>query len=151
MPRFRTLRREGLQAKAVTEGAGKPDCVARHVGIGLNSRCNSGRPVAELGGAWCLKPYWGKPTVRNFREGGWKRDYGSRTEAQRESLGIATERYRARAPVLYPTGTQPRGTTRKLPCAGPRAGPNASLADCSACVKLPAGTARLGSLPCCTM
>src|SRR5215510_11196149 len=25
--------------------------------------------------AWCLslKPYWGKPTVRNFRGGGWKR------------------------------------------------------------------------------
>ena len=21
-----------------------------------------------------LKPYWGKPTVRNFREGGWKRE-----------------------------------------------------------------------------
>src|SRR5215475_14386779 len=26
--------------------------------------------------AWCLslKPYWGKPTVRNFRGGGWKRE-----------------------------------------------------------------------------
>src|SRR5208337_2203517 len=64
-----------------------------------------GRVAAELTGARCLKPYWGKPTVRNFREGGWKRDYGSRTEAQRESLGIATEPYGARASAL-PDGEQ---------------------------------------------
>jgi hypothetical protein len=34
----------------------------------------TGRLHAELIGAWCLKPYWGKPNVRNFREGGWKRE-----------------------------------------------------------------------------
>jgi len=34
----------------------------------------TGRLYAELLGAWCLKPYWGKPDVRNFREGGWKRE-----------------------------------------------------------------------------
>ena len=96
MPRSRTLRRDVPSGQGRSEGTGKPDCEARNVGIGLNSRCDSGRPAAELAGAWCLKPYWGKPTVRNFREGGWKRDYGSRTEAQRESLGIATEPYRAR-------------------------------------------------------
>ena len=119
MPGFRTLRRKRLQAKAVTEGAGKPDYVARHVGIGLNSRCNSGRPVAELAGAWCLKPYWGKPTVRNFREGGWKRDYGSRTEAQRESLGIATEPYRARASALPDRDSAKRNDEQAALCRTP--------------------------------
>ena len=69
-------------------------------GSDLTLRTMPGRLAAELTGAWCLKPYWGKPTVRNFREGGWKRDHGSRTEAQRESLGITTEPYRARASAL---------------------------------------------------
>jgi hypothetical protein len=55
------------------------------------------RLFAELYGAWNLKPYWGKPTVRNFRGGGWKRDHGSRTEARAERRGTATGPYRARA------------------------------------------------------
>jgi hypothetical protein len=55
-----------------------------------------GRLFAELCGAWNLKPYWGKPTVRNFRGGGWKRDHGSRTEAHVERRGTATGPYRAR-------------------------------------------------------
>ncbi len=71
-----------------------------YVGIGLEPRTESGRPTTELQGAWCLKPYWGKPDVRNFREGGWKRDHGSRTEAHGESHGTATGPYRARASAL---------------------------------------------------
>ncbi len=47
-------------------------------------------------------------------------------------------------------GTQPRGTSTNLPCTGRRAGRNAGHADCTACVKLPARTARSNSLPCCT-
>ncbi len=71
-----------------------------HVGIGLNLSAVSGRRVAELTGAWCLKPYWGKPAVRNFREGGWKRDYGSRTEAHGESPGLAAGPYGRRVSAL---------------------------------------------------
>ena len=82
------------------EGTTKLEREAGYVGIGLKPPWEPGRVTAELAGARCLKPYWGKPTVRNFREGGWKRDYGSRTEAQRESFGIATEPYGARASAL---------------------------------------------------
>ena len=76
----------------------------RYVGIGLKPPAESGRHTAKLLGAWCLKPYWGKPNVRNFREDGWKRDHGSRTEAQSESVGNATGPYRARASVLPDSG-----------------------------------------------
>ena len=86
------------------EGATKLDREARNVGIGLNPPTKPGRVIAELEGARRLKPYWGKHTVRNFWEGGWKRDYGSRTEAQCESFGTATGPYRVRCAVLYPTG-----------------------------------------------
>jgi hypothetical protein len=79
-----------------------------YVGIGLKPPTESGRHTAKLRGAWCLKPYWGKPNVRNFREDGWKRDHGSRTEAQSESVGIATGPYRARASVL-PDRKKPKG------------------------------------------
>ncbi len=89
------------------EGTTKLEREAGYVGIGLKPPWEPGRVTAELAGARCLKPYWGKPTVRNFREGGWKRDYGSRTEAQRESFGIATEPYGARASAL-PDGEQSR-------------------------------------------
>jgi hypothetical protein len=51
---------------------------AAYVGIRLEPLALLGRLRAELTGAWHLKPYWGKPAVRNFREGGWKHDYGSR-------------------------------------------------------------------------
>jgi hypothetical protein len=33
-----------------------------------------------------LKPYWGKPTVRNFREGGWKRERWSDYSIQEKDL-----------------------------------------------------------------
>ena len=77
--------------RGVSEGLGKPSRLSVHAWVRLKLTVYSGRPSAELQGDWCLKPYWGKPNVRNFREGGWKRDYGSRTEARRESRGIAIE------------------------------------------------------------
>jgi hypothetical protein len=83
---------------------------AGYVGIGLKPPTEPGRHTAKLRGAWCLKPYWGKPNVRNFREDGWKRDHGSRTEAQSESVGIATGPYRARASVLPDSETPDHGT-----------------------------------------
>ena len=67
------------------------------VGIALEPSVAMGRLCAELRGAWNLKPYRGKPAVRNFRGGGWRRDHGSRTEAQPERDGSATGPYRARA------------------------------------------------------
>ncbi len=68
-----------------------------HVGIALKPSTAMGRLSAELSGAWNFKPYWGKPAVRNFRGGGWRRDHGSRTEAHAERSGTATGPYRARA------------------------------------------------------
>ena len=55
------------------EGASKPVSRGVYAGIELKLLDVQGRPAAELPSAWCLKPYWGKPDVRNFREGGWKR------------------------------------------------------------------------------
>jgi RNA-directed DNA polymerase len=94
-----------------------------YVGIKLKPSTDMGRLSAELCGAWNLKPYWGKPTVRNFRGGGWKRDHGSRTEARVERRGTATGPYRARASAppdseltkenaqqLLPDRTQSRAT-----------------------------------------
>jgi hypothetical protein len=72
-----------------------------------------GRLCAELSGAWNLKPYWGKPTVRNFRGGGWKRGHGSRTEAHDERRGTATGPYRARASA--PPDNK-AGTSSPEPC-----------------------------------
>ena len=63
------------------------------MGITLKPSTDMGRLSAELSGAWNLKPYWGKPAVRNFRGGGWKRGHGSRTEAHFEMRGIATGPY----------------------------------------------------------
>ncbi len=68
-----------------------------HVGIALKPSDQRGRLSAELCGAWNFKPYRGKPAVRNFRGGGWRRDHGSRTEAHAERSGTATGPYRARA------------------------------------------------------
>jgi len=67
------------------------------VGIALKPTAARGRLSAELRGAWNFKPYRGKPAVRNFRGGGWRRGHGSRTEAQPERAGTATGPYRARA------------------------------------------------------
>ena len=82
------------------EGTTKLEREAGNVGIGLNLPWEPGRVAAELAGARCLKPYWGKPTVRNSSEDGWKHGQGRRTEAQCESVGNATAPYRARASVL---------------------------------------------------
>ena len=89
-PRPRTLRRDLPLERGGFEGVSKLVRPVGYVGIGLKPATASGRHTTELLGAWCLKPYWGKPNVRNFREDGWKRDHGSRTEAQSESFGFAT-------------------------------------------------------------
>ncbi len=86
--------------RGVSEGLGKPNRVSAYAWIQLKLTFYLGRSSAELRGDWCLKPYRGKPDVRKFREDGWKRDHGSRTEAHGESPGIATGPYRARASVL---------------------------------------------------
>ena len=64
-----------------------------------------------------LKPYWGKPTVRNFRGGaGNVRDGRTRTplhtskEWRAETLGL-----RLRAPVLYSTGQSAQALWEKIP------------------------------------
>ncbi len=99
-PRPRTSRRDPPLERGGFEGVSKLVRKVGYVGIGLKPPTESGRHTTKLLGAWCLKPYWGKPNVRNFREDGWKRDHGSRTEAQGESRGTATVPYRARASVL---------------------------------------------------
>ena len=78
-----------------------------YVRIKLKPSDDTGRLSAELSGAWNLKPYRGKPTVRNFRGGGWRRDHGSRTEAHVERRGTATGPYRvcASAPPDNMPGT----------------------------------------------
>ena len=60
------------------EGLSKLIRAAGDVRTRLDLSAGAGRLRTELHGAWCLKPYWGKPTVRNFWEGGWKRGHGSR-------------------------------------------------------------------------
>ena len=79
-----------------SEGASQLSGRVVDVGIALKPPAAIGRLSAELRGAWNFKPYWGKPTVRNFRGGGWKRGHGSRTEAHAERRGTATGPYRAR-------------------------------------------------------
>ena len=98
--RPRTSRRDQPFGRGGFLGVSKLVRKVGYVGIGLKPPTESGRHTTKLQGAWCLKPYWGKPNVRNFREDGWKRDHGSRTEAQSESVGNATGPYRARASVL---------------------------------------------------
>jgi hypothetical protein len=58
-----------------SEGEGQPCGKVVDVRIELKPPADTGRLSAELSGAWNLKPYWGKPAVRNFRGGGWKRDH----------------------------------------------------------------------------
>src|SRR6516164_64415 len=60
------------------------------VRIALKPSIGTGRLSAEPRGAWKLKPYRGKPAVRNFRGGGWNRDHGRRIEAHTERCGTAT-------------------------------------------------------------
>ena len=86
-----------LSGRGESEGESQPCAKAAYVRIALKPPDDTGRLSAELSGAWNLKPYRGKPAVRNFRGGGWRRGQGSRTEAQPERDGTATGPYRARA------------------------------------------------------
>src|ERR1700678_2701051 len=70
-----------LPGRGDSEGKSQLSRRWRMSGSKLKPSHELGRLFAELCGAWNLKPYWGKPTVRNFRGGGWRRDHGSRTEA----------------------------------------------------------------------
>jgi hypothetical protein len=96
----RTLRRIRRIGRGGSEGRSQPRWRMGNAGIRLNLGSALGRLLAEPRGGWSLKPYWGKPKVRNFREGRWKHDHGSRTEAQCESYGLATGPYRACASAL---------------------------------------------------
>src|SRR5215510_8816349 len=63
----------GRRTRVSKAGANAP----RSAGMsGIRLKCGAGWRKAPDRTAWCLslKPYWGKPTVRNFREGGWKRE-----------------------------------------------------------------------------
>jgi hypothetical protein len=74
--RARPLRR-GLLAAAAGPKVGANEVWLRAAVRDRTSRSQGadfGRLHTELRGAWRLKPYRGKPDVRNFREGGWKRD-----------------------------------------------------------------------------
>ena len=55
-----------LPAEAIPKA--RANCVGRWRmwGIPLKPSTDMGRLSAELSGAWNLKPYWGKPAVRNF-------------------------------------------------------------------------------------
>src|SRR5262249_42664199 len=76
-----------LSGRGYSEGKSQLSVRWRMSGSKLKPSNELERLFAELYGAWNLKPYWGKPTVRNFRGGGWKRDHGSRTEARAERRG----------------------------------------------------------------
>jgi hypothetical protein len=73
-----------------SEGASQLFGTMVDVRIALKPSIGTGRLSAEPRGAWKLKPYWGKPAVRNSRGGGWRRDHGRRTEAHSERCGTAT-------------------------------------------------------------
>ena len=65
-PQVRTQRRAAWLADGRLEGWRKRTVFRRDVGIRLKRGDRGGRRQTELRGAWSLKPYWGKPTVRNF-------------------------------------------------------------------------------------
>src|SRR4030095_11662570 len=73
--------------------------------------------------AWCLslKPYWGKPTARNFRGGGWKRErwLDEAPAPQSKERRAETPKLRLRAPVLYPTAAIRRHLSRGVLCGFP--------------------------------
>jgi RNA-directed DNA polymerase len=82
--------------------------------------------------AWCLsvKPYWGKPTGRHLRGGGWKRErwLDEAPAPQSRERRSETPNRRLRAPVLYPTGNaghherldRPTGDTLRAPTVTPQ-------------------------------
>ena len=120
--RFGPAHRGGkIPSRSDSEGESQRFGLVADVGIKLKPLAQPGRLSAELRGAWNLKPYWGKPAVRNFRGGGWKRDHGSRTEAHDERRGTATGPYRARASAPPDrTRTAIRESTQRLGSAGHR-------------------------------
>ena len=85
-----------------------------NVGIGRRMAgsaepCRACQAPIQTGRCRCLKPYWGKPDVRNFREGGWNRPNCEPNPNRKETL-----RLRVRAPVPYPTvHPQPMMTAEK--------------------------------------
>src|SRR5262247_2739669 len=79
--------RWGEQRHRSAHRGGEPDRRTRVSKAGANATRSAGMSGIRLKRgvwwrkapdrtAWCLslKPYWGKPTVRNFRGGGWKRE-----------------------------------------------------------------------------
>jgi hypothetical protein len=84
------------------EGATKLEREAGNVGIRLKPPREPGRVVAELAGARRLKPYWGKPTVRNFREAAGNVTMGGGMRPNAKALETPPHPT-VRAPVLYPT------------------------------------------------
>src|SRR5215475_12631646 len=111
------LRWDGQRQRSAHRG-GEPGRRTRVSKAAANAWCPAGMSGIRLKGgmacrkapdrtAWCLslKPYWGKPTVRNFRGGGWKRGRWSD-----EAPAPQTKEWRSEAPglrlpatVLYPT------------------------------------------------
>jgi hypothetical protein len=61
-----------------------------------------GRLCAELSGAWNLKPYWGKPTVRNFRGAAGNVAMGAGLRPTTKGVEPPPDPT-VRAPVLHPT------------------------------------------------
>ena len=69
-----------------------------------------------------MKPYRGKPDVRNFREGGWKRDLRWKCEptSQTERTRLETLHLRVRAASALPDNgsnsalQEPRGRIRRV-------------------------------------
>src|SRR5690348_15387104 len=53
-----------LTSRSDSEGESQRIGPVADVGIKLKPSTQPGRLSAELRGAWNLKPYWGKPTVR---------------------------------------------------------------------------------------
>jgi hypothetical protein len=96
------------------EGRSKRRCGAAHGGIGLKLLL----PVPEgsvlnLTGAWCLKPYWGKPAVRNFREGAGNVATGAGLRPTAKAVDPPPDPT-VHAPALYPTV----GVRRRAPDQG---------------------------------
>src|SRR4029453_9094900 len=112
-------RRWGAQRHRSAHRGGEPDRRTRVSKAGANASRSAGmsgirrkRGARRRKGpdrtAWCLsvKPYWGKPTGRHLRGGGWKRErwLDEAPAPQSRERRSETPNRRLRAPVLYPTG-----------------------------------------------
>jgi hypothetical protein len=85
------------------EGGSKRRQRLGYVGIGLKPARACGRLLAELTGCLVLKPYWGKPAVRNFREGAGDMAMGAGLRPLAKAWDSPPDP-KVHAPVLYPTG-----------------------------------------------